>query len=186
MTKSPTNYTRPLILLAGILYPFLVFVGIDKVPPSFFVFISIFLIGIRFFRLGKTTPRRFLLPVFAIIIIIMLGLFFLSPHLAVKAYPILMSLLFAGVFGYSLLSPPTVIERIARISEPDLPPEGVAYTRRVTIIWLGFLLINAAISLMTALWGSTQQWTLWNGLLSYLCMGVLFAGEFCVRKIIRT
>ena len=32
----------------------------------------------------------------------------------------------------------SAIERIARLQHPDLPPEGVVYTRRVTQIWCVF------------------------------------------------
>jgi uncharacterized membrane protein len=91
----------------------------------------------------------------------------------------------ATIFGASLRFPPTVIERIARLTEPDLPPEGVVYTRKVTAVWVGFLLVNAAISLWTVLWGSLEQWALWNGLLSYLAMGILFTAEYLVRRVVR-
>ena len=67
------------------------------------------------------------------------------------------SLAVATIFAASLRFPPTVIERIARLTEPDLPPEGVIYTRKVTVVWVAFLLVNAAISLWTALCGSLEQ-----------------------------
>ncbi|HLN22604.1 MAG TPA: hypothetical protein VK558_01320, partial [Patescibacteria group bacterium] len=105
--------------------------------------------------------------------------------LAVKAYPVAVSLAVAGVFGLSLVYPPTVVERLARLSEPDLPPQGVAYTRKVTLVWVLFLLANAGVSTATALWGSLAQWTLWNGLLSYVAMGTLFAAEFMIRRRVR-
>ncbi len=92
---------------------------------------------------------------------------------------------YAAVFGLSLLFPPTIVERIARITEPNLPPGGVVYTRRVTAIWAVFLLFNAVVSAATALWGTLAQWTLWNGLISYLLMGTLFAGELIVRRAVR-
>jgi uncharacterized membrane protein len=108
-----------------------------------------------------------------------------SPLMAARAYPVAINLAMAAVFAASLRYPPTVVERIARLSEPDLPPEGVVYTRQVTGVWVGFLLVNAAISLWTAIWGSLDQWALWNGLLSYLAMGALFAGEYLVRRVVR-
>jgi uncharacterized membrane protein len=88
------------------------------------------------------------------------------------------------VFAVSLRYPPTIVERIARLREPDLPPAGVAYTRQVTRVWVGFLLANAAVSFWTARWGSLDQWALWNGLLSYLAMGALFGGEYLVRRMV--
>jgi uncharacterized membrane protein len=76
----------------------------------------------------------------------------------------------------------SVIERLARLREPDLPPAGVLYTRRVTQIWCVFFIVNGAIALFTALHGDMQIWTLWNGLLSYFLMGTLMAGEWLIRR----
>ena len=56
----------------------------------------------------------------------------MSPVIAARAYPVAISLAMAAIFAASLRHPPTIVERIARLSEPDLPPEGVAYTRQVT------------------------------------------------------
>ena len=110
---------------------------------------------------------------------------FLNARLAVQAYPVVVSLSVAAIFGFSLLFPPTLVERIARLTEHDLPPSGVIYTRKVTAIWTVFLIANAGVSAVTALWGTLAQWTLWNGLLSYLLMGTLFIGEWLVRKRVR-
>ena len=74
-----------------------------------------------------------------------------------------------------------MVERIARIHEPDLPPSGVAWTRKVTQVWCGFFLFNATVSAYTALYGSLQTWTWYNGFVSYVLMGCLFAGEFVLR-----
>ncbi len=98
-----------------------------------------------------------------------------------KLYPVLVSGVMLGIFGYSLVSPPSLIERIARLTEPDLPPAGVEYTRRVTQVWCVFFVFNGAIALATALWASPAIWSLYNGVISYLLMGLLFGGEYLVR-----
>jgi uncharacterized membrane protein len=102
-----------------------------------------------------------------------------------KLYPVMVSGVLLAVFGFSLWRPPTVIERIARLAEPQLPAAGVAYTRKVTLAWCGFFLANGAISAATALWGSEQAWILWNGLLSYAMVGLFFAGEWLLRQRLR-
>lgn len=99
-------------------------------------------------------------------------------------YPAAVSLSLLLVFGHSLAYPPSVVERIARLSEPDLPPAGVRYTRQVTKVWCGFFVLNAAISLATV-FASRECWALYNGLLSYLLMGGLFAAEWLVRGRMR-
>jgi len=105
--------------------------------------------------------------------------------LPLKLYPVLVSAVLLVVFGLSLWRPPTVVERIARLTEPELPPQGVAYTRKVTVAWCAFFVANGAIALATTLWGSEQAWLLWNGLLSYLAMGLFFAVEWMLRQRMR-
>ena len=67
----------------------------------------------------------------------------------------------------------------------DLAPAAVAYTRRVTQVWCGFFVFNGAVSLGTALWGSPAAWALYNGLLAYVLMGVLFGGEWLLRQRVK-
>jgi len=66
-----------------------------------------------------------------------------------------------------------------------LPAGGVAYTRKVTIMWCAFFVANGLAALATALWASNEVWLLYNGLVSYLLMGALFAGEWLVRRRIK-
>ena len=100
-------------------------------------------------------------------------------------YPAMVSLSLLFVFGRSLRFPPTLIERIARLTEPDLPPQGVAYTRRITRVWCGFFVINTAIS-VTTVFATREAWLLYNGFIAYLLMGLLFAGERLVRHRMRS
>lgn len=101
---------------------------------------------------------------------------------ALRLYPVIVNAVMFLFFAWSLHSPPTVIERLARLQHPDLPPEGVRYTRRVTQVWCLFFVINGGIAWFTALYSSMAVWSLYNGLISYLLMGLLFAGEYIVRK----
>ncbi|WP_432740527.1 hypothetical protein ABXJ76_11015 [Methylobacter sp. G7] len=96
-------------------------------------------------------------------------------------YPLLVNALMLLIFGWSLYSPPSLIERVARLQHPDLPPEGVIYTRRVTQVWCGFFIINGILAAVTALWASLEVWSLYNGLIAYVLMGTLFAAEYIVR-----
>lgn len=100
----------------------------------------------------------------------------------VLAYPVFMNALMFGIFAASLIHPPSLIERLARLKHPDLPPAGVAYTRRVTQVWCGFFVANGSIAAWTAFAASRETWVLYNGFISYLLMGVLFAGEWLYRR----
>ncbi len=101
--------------------------------------------------------------------------------LPLKYYPVLINIFMLILFGYSLINPPSIIERFARRQEPDLPPAGIMYTRRVTQVWCIFFMINTCISLTTILWASPKIWSLYNGIIAYIFMGLLFGGEYLVR-----
>lgn len=101
--------------------------------------------------------------------------------LPLKLYPVLVNAGFLAAFGYSLMVPPSMVERLARLREPDLPPAAVRYTRRVTQVWCGFFIFNGAAALATALWASDALWSLYTGVISYALMGMLFGAEFLLR-----
>ena len=182
--KGPLNIS-PLwafTFLGTLIYPLLVYRYIAVSPPALFAGFALILIAIRMVYIWHLPGSSIWLGAFIFAALIFVFIMLLSTSIAVKAYPIIISLSFAGAFGFSLVYPPTIVERFARITHPDLPPSGVAYTKKVTIVWLIFLICNAAISAVTALWGSLELWTLWNGLISYLIMGILFAVEYAFRR----
>ena len=99
-------------------------------------------------------------------------------------YPVCVNLLMLLLFLSSLWQEETLIERFARLQDPDLPDYAVAYTRTVTKVWCCFFIINGAIALITR-FISLDIWTLYNGLISYLFAGCLFAIEWLVRLHIK-
>ncbi|MBT9556276.1 MAG: hypothetical protein IV100_09620 [Myxococcales bacterium] len=99
-----------------------------------------------------------------------------------KLYPVAVNATLLAIFSWSLWNPPPVIERLARIRVPSLPPEGVEHTRRVTRVWCVFFAFNGTIALWTATAASDRVWALWNGAVSYVLMGALLLGEWCVRQ----
>lgn len=101
--------------------------------------------------------------------------------LPLKLYPVLVNAAMLAAFAYSLMAPPSMVERLARMREPDLPAVAVEYTRRVTQVWCGFFVVNGALAFGTAVWASEAVWSLYTGVISYLLMGALFGIEFLVR-----
>ena len=99
-----------------------------------------------------------------------------------KLYPVIVNATLLGAFAYSLIVPPTAIERIARLRDPHLPPRATGYTRRVTQVWCVFFAVNGAIALYTALYASSALWSVYNGFIAYIFIGLLFVGEYCVRR----
>ena len=67
----------------------------------------------------------------------------------------------------------------------DLPPAAVRYTRVVTWVWVGFFAFNGSMSAALTLWAPLSWWTLYNGMISYALMGMLFGGEWVFRQRLR-
>lgn len=179
--RSPSPWQIALGI-GAVAYPFLVYWGVSFIPPSAFVASAVGLIAIRCIAFDRAEATRWLPPLAgsAIFLLLLSGF---DSDLAMKAYPVAMSLTFAAAFGASLIWPPALVTRLALLREPLLSLEAIAYTRGVTKIWFVFLMGNAAVAAATALWGSLEVWTLWNGLISYLLMGALFLGEIAWRRL---
>jgi uncharacterized membrane protein/3-hydroxymyristoyl/3-hydroxydecanoyl-(acyl carrier protein) dehydratase len=96
---------------------------------------------------------------------------------AAMTYPIVVNLGLLMYFGGSLRGGPTAIERLARLEQPELPAEGVRYTRILTKVWCGFFFLNGSFAAFTVWWGDARLWALYNGGVSYLLIGLLVFGE---------
>jgi uncharacterized membrane protein len=97
-------------------------------------------------------------------------------------YPVWVSAMLLALFAGSLLAKQSVIERLARLQHPNLPSEGVRYTRKVTIIWCVFFVFNMGVTSGLILGEYWQMWALYTGLLSYGLMGILLGGEYVYRR----
>ncbi|MGL6549466.1 hypothetical protein ACSZN3_11125 [Aeromonas hydrophila] len=97
-------------------------------------------------------------------------------------YPLAVSLALLCLFGWSLTRPMSLVERLARLQDPALPPAAIGYTRRVTQVWCGFFVINGALAAFTIWHGDLALWSLYNGLISYALMGGLMGAEYLVRR----
>ena len=161
-----------------LLYPLAIWLGHGRVEPRLFAGLLVLaaltrLLTLKIGKLGFWWMGGALL----LAAVAALG----NAWLPLKLYPVLVSGAMLGVFGFSLLSPPSLIERLARLTEPDLPEAAIRYTRRVTQVWCVFFVINGSIALFTAFWASAATWSLYNGVIAYLLMGLLFGGEYLVR-----
>lgn len=106
-------------------------------------------------------------------------------ELGMRAYPVAINAVMLGLFATSLWRGRPIIERLARLREPRLPPSGVRYTRRVTQAWCGFFLANGAIAAWTALYADLALWSLYNGAISYALIALMFCCEWLCRRRLR-
>ena len=163
--------------LLTLLYPFAIWFGMGRLEPRWLAGMLLLVVIAR--ALGKREPFWWAAAVGAAVLVA--AAWAANDALPLKLYPVLVSAVLLGLFGMSLRHPPTAIERLARLQDPDLPSEAIPYTRKVTIVWCVFFVVNGSISAGTALWATDAVWALYNGLISYLLMGALFAGEWLVR-----
>lgn len=172
------------LFTATLLYPGIVYVGRATVPALAFVVVALGLIVLRLATLRSPAQRVWRMPLVAAAATIV-GLAVLDAPLAVKAYPVAVSLTAATVFGATLFDPPSIIERFARLRDPELPQAAQSYCRAVTMVWTVWLALNTIISAVLAIPGNEAVWAIWTGLVAYLVMGALFAGEFAIRCILQ-
>lgn len=167
-------------------YPFLVWFSLDYFQPRFVALALAGLFLLRLLSRKSGQPASGIWPyVVPACALFLLAIALVNETQWLLAYPVFVNLLFLLIFTYSLAHPPTVAERLARLEDPNLPPKGVAYTRKVTQVWSGFFLANAAVSLATVWYGDRWLWSLYNGCVSYVLVGLLMAGEMAVRRKVK-
>ncbi|WP_144635372.1 hypothetical protein [Bordetella genomosp. 13] len=171
------------LVLLGLAYPFAVYVGLQHGAARWIAVPLAALWLARALTAPATQPGGRLLPVLALAFCLVLAIAQGDGWL--RWYPVLINAGLLAVFGASLLRGMPVIERLARLREPDLPPSGVRYTRRVTVVWTLFFAANGLAAAALAEWGSWDWWTLYNGCISYVLIGALLAGEWLVRPLAR-
>jgi len=172
----------PALLLAGLLYPFAVYFGMARFAPWQF---ALLLGGLWLARAltGGRRPADLWMAGLALVFCGLLALF--NSPLLLRWYPVLISTFMLSLFGLSLKFGPPVIERLARLREPELPAIAIHYTRQVTKVWCLFFLLNGLVAASLTLWAPLSWWTLYNGLIAYGLMGLLFAIEWLVRQKVR-
>jgi len=98
--------------------------------------------------------------------------------------PVLINLALAWVFGRTLVRGRVpLISRFALMEQATLTPEVASYTRLLTWLWTLLFIAAAATSLVLALSGHHDAWSLFTNLINYLLVGALFLGEFAYRRV---
>lgn len=169
------------LVIATIAYPLGVYYSIGKLPPQWLAVAMLLLALAR----ACIARQKFWWLTAAGAALLCGASWWGAGVWALKLYPVLVNVVLCAVFVFSLWSPPTVVERLARLQEPDLPPSGVRYTRQVTQVWCVFFMVNGTAAAYTALFSDDKVWALYNGAIAYVLMGCLMAGEWLVRQRVR-
>ena len=164
-------------LTSFFLAPFLAaifFFELDKqIAAAAIIFFSLFLLVLQ--------KREFPSILYSCTVLLIGCLLYFQEILSVMFYPVAASAIVSACFFVSFYFPPCIVLRIAKNLEPDLPEKAQSYCKKVNLFWAIFILINCLISLYTVLYTSEKIWALYNGLISYLLIGLAMLGEYALR-----
>ena len=108
------------------------------------------------------------------------GLFFSNDELFLRLYPVCMNFFVCMSFAMSLYEKPLITVFAEKMGH-EATKEMQSYTKKATIAWAVFMGINTFISILT-LFASLWIWTLYNGLISYVLIGIMFGAEYLIRR----
>jgi len=173
-----------------LVYPVLVYYSlvIREVPLRHFSLIVV--VFALFAFIIVTSQKKSVGYNFLILFIVGILCLFLNSHIILKFYPLLMNLVLLGAFGMTLFSPPNMIFRFATMQDKkikgSLGEKSVeVYCRTVTKAWCGFFIFNGSIAAFTIFHGSDLVWSVYNGGISYILIGIFFTGELIIRKMVQ-
>ena len=180
----------------SVLYPVLVYCGIRYwgLSPRR---MSLMLLALGFYhflnftRSKSKADRGRTGALVALILVCALVAFFANNILFVKFYPVLVNLSLLAFFGFTLWRPPSFAFRMACLGNKSLntSPSFKAverYCNKVTFAWCIFFIVNGLVSALTVFVGSDKIWSLYNGLISYILIGLFFIVEYLVRKMVQS
>lgn len=175
---------RVLLGIVGLAYPLLVYAGLLLFEPRVLAAVGAVLLlvhaasGWRRWQhrdvVRAAVPVALVAGVLAVVAVFNEGRTFLFVPALVNGAMLI-------GFARTLRGGPSMIETFARLRHPELPASRGPYLRTITWLWCGFFAVNLTISLLLALGSTLAAWTLYNGLLAYVLMGLLLGGERVYR-----
>ena len=161
-------------VLITLLYPFAVFWSLERhLSMRFMVVILGIGVTAGFLKHGKKT-------VLLLGVLLCTALYVFNDIMFLKLYPVMMNALMCAAFWSSLYKKP-LITVFAEKMHCVLDDDGLAYTRKVTVAWTAFMAANTVLS-MVSVFLSDWLWTLYNGLISYILIGIMIVGEYLIRQ----
>ena len=171
---KPNKFIQILSVIILVLYPFLIFLALQH---DFSLNILAFLMIIAFATSFLRSRKKLILVIGLCLIV---ALLLTNNILFLKCYPVCMNLFICLTFAFSLQDKP-LITAFAEKMEKHITNEIKNYTRKATYAWTIFMACNTIISIIT-LFLPTFYWTIYNGCLSYILIGLMFIGEYIVRR----
>lgn len=168
------------------LYPVAIWMGLTYLSTRTVGILVLALVtpiaALRLRGADRTTFWSVLRIPLVIMSLIVLGIVLDDPRY-VLAMPVLINLTLLITFGATLIGHAMpMIERFARMQDPNLSAAQAAHCRQFTGVWVGFFVVNGSIALLLGLFAPLAWWASYTGLIAYILMGMLFALEYIVRK----
>lgn len=180
-------FLNAVLIVLTVLYPVGIYFGLQYLQPRYLILALVALLALRFITNAPAAKqqRQQQFVFFAVIMLFASFVFINNRQESLLFYPVVVNAVMLVLFSSTLLFPPSMIERLARLGTPDLPDAAIAYTRKVTMVWCVFFILNGTIASLTAVFADMATWTLYNGFISYVLMGCLFLVEYVVRLQIK-
>lgn len=193
---------KVLFTILSVLYPIIVFscLVIFHVPLRIFSLFIVF-VGFLYFCIAtggnsdsfvekvKKNSKIFISS--ALLLFAGIVCFITGKTIFIKLYPVFMTGIFLFTFGSTLFFPPNMCFRFACLGDKKLKNASYSkkveeYCKKVTIIWCIFFILNGTFALITVFSNNDKLWSIYNGGIAYILMGILFAVEFLVRKVVNS
>jgi uncharacterized membrane protein len=172
-------------IVLAVIYPLVVYLGLTRFSTRS---VSVVLVGLaillavsRARGLSWTRLRGALVPLVPTVAAATLA-GVTGAGWALLAAPVLINVGLLATFAATLRpGRMPMIERFARLQDPELTVPKQAHCRQVTWTWVAFFAANAVFSGVLAVVAPIEWWATWCGGLAYLCIGMMMAAEWGVR-----
>ena len=174
-----TTLIRALFVTCIAAYPFLIYFGLQHLPPTFFAVLLMILVAMRY---GVLLPeeRPVVIPMLLIYICYALVAAISGSEMMLLYYPAVVNFTLCGVFLNSLRQGDPLLLRFVRARGVPINEYVPLYMFNLTLIWAVFFIANGAISIWSG-FVSMEVWTLYNGFLSYCLVALLIGAEYVFR-----
>jgi len=168
-------------------YPFLIYFGISFNLLHFLLPTLAVIFILRILSLKNAKGIKTVLASISALcaVIVCIAAFMAQSQRIAMYYPVCVNLVLFFVFGGSLFTSKSIVTRLALIKDKELSDNAVNYTRIVTKIWVIFFMANGSMAFITAQFCSVETWTLYNGFIAYILIGILAMCEYIARIIFR-
>jgi len=170
---------RALFVTCIAAYPFLIYFGLQYLPPTFFAVTLMLLIAMRF---GVLVPeeRPIVIPMLLIFVCYATVAAVTGSQMMLLYYPAIVNFTLCGVFLNSLRQGDPLLLRIVRARGVPMNEFVPRYMFNLTLIWAVFFVVNGALSIWSS-FVSIEVWTAYNGFLSYCLVALLIGIEYVFR-----